>query len=70
MPRIKWLKGRVIEVRKDDQGLFRSFKLKVVDLTNFQRIVERPVNKLVLLYREDSAEMCSNYKVQCPSKEL
>ena len=69
MSRNKWLNGRVIEVRKDDQGLVRSLKLKVADLTYCQRFVERPINKLVLLYREDSADMCCTYKVQSPSKE-
>lgn len=57
LPRSQWQLGRVIEAPEDDDGLVRRVKLQVGDrsltkkqaTTHKPHIIERPVQKLVVL---------------------
>ena len=52
LARNKWLKAKVIGVRQDDQGMVRSVILKTANIqSEAGKLIERPINKLVLLYR-------------------
>ena len=52
--RNKWLKAKVIEVRKDDQGIVRSVILKTASIqSEAGKLIEWPINKLVLLHRDE-----------------
>ena len=54
LTRNKWLKGKVVEVRKDDQRMVQSVILKTANIqSEAVKIIERPINKLVLLYRDE-----------------
>ena len=53
LPRNKCLKARIADVQKDDKGAVQSVKLKIANAQfSVQKPIERPISKVVLLYRE------------------
>ena len=47
--RNKWTITRVVKNEPDLNGAVSSIKLQIVDLLNNQKLLRRPINKIVLL---------------------
>ena len=59
--RTKWPMARVVKIEPDWNGAVCSVKLQIVDSSNNQKLLRRPINKTVLLVE--------NEMVRFPTKE-
>ena len=55
--RNKWLMARVMKAEPDLNGAVHSVELGTVDLLNNQKLLQRPINKIVLLVENEMAQL-------------
>ena len=51
--RNKWPMARVVKIESDLNGAVRSVELRTVDSLNNQKLLRRPINKIVLLVENE-----------------
>ena len=51
--RNKWSMARVVKIEPDSNGVVRSGELRTIDSLNHQKLLQRPINKIVLLVENE-----------------
>ena len=52
--RNKWSMARVVKIEPDSNGVVRSGELRAIDSLNNQKLLRRPINKIVLLVENET----------------